>query len=190
MKSEAQSQTGLIFDTASVEGEQQLVSDSEMVQLCTFEVGSDAYVLDIMRIREIINPLKITPVRRSSPLVEGVIDLRGEVIPIVDLRRLLGVEMTPFTRSTKQIIASVGKRLVGFVVDSMGRVIVVPKADIQPLPALDEREGRVFPGVVNHRGDLLLLLNIKALLDEEGLSSEQLTSLRRRALGSGGGVGR
>ena len=161
--------------------------EADLVQLCTFQVGPESYVLDIMRIREIINPLPVTPVRRSSPIVEGVIDLRGEVIPVVDLRRMLGVEVSERTRSTKQIIASVGRRVIGLVVDSMGRVIVVPKREIRQLPALNPEEGRVFPGVVNHLGRLHLLLNVRALLDEEGLSSEILSTLRKRALSTGKG---
>jgi purine-binding chemotaxis protein CheW len=155
----------------------------DTVQLCAFKVGTESYVLDIMRIREIINPLPVTPVRRSSPLVEGVIDLRGEVIPLVDLRRLFGIEATEATRVSKQIVASVGQRVVGLVVDAMGRVLVVSRSEIQPLPSLgDGREARVFPGVVKHQGALHLLLNLKALLDEDGISPSMVARLREHAL--------
>ncbi len=157
----------------------------ELVQLCTFHVGDESYVIDIMRIREIINPLPVTPLRRSSPLVEGVIDLREEVIPLVDLRRLLGVRIDASVGSTKHVITRVESRVVGLVVDSVGRVIIVPRSDIKPLPTLDSRRGRVLPGVINHQGRLYLLLNIKALLNEEGISSGALSDLHSNALARG-----
>lgn len=152
------------------------------VQLCSFRVGDEDYVIDIMRIHEIVNPLPITPVRRGSELIEGVVDLRGQIIPILDLRRLLGVEQAASERATKHVIVTVGGRLLGLVVDAMGRVIVASREEIKEAPALMEREGgRLFPAVLTHAGRLHLLLNLKALLEGDLPSPEALARFRTAA---------
>ncbi len=159
--------------------QQQAEEVPDLVHLCSFQVGEESYVLDIMRIREIIRPIEPTPVRHGSPLVEGVIDLRGDVIPVVDLRLLLGLEETKRSRATKQIIASVQGKLVGLTVDAVGRVIVVPRSEVRPLPTVTGKEGRSLPGVVSYRNHLYLLLNLGALLAGEGISRDQLLKVRK-----------
>ncbi len=156
----------------------------ESVQLCSFLVGGERYVIDIMRIREIVSPLPVTPVRRSSPLVEGVIDLRGQVIPLVDLRKALGVPVTGLDRGAKHVIVAVGGGVVGLTVDGMGRVLTVPRSAIQLAPALmDDGEGTVFPGVLNHGGSLYLLLDLKAILAGGLPRPEEVDRMRDAALG-------
>src|SRR5262245_196071 len=91
-------------------------ADSELVQLTAFSVGAEEYVIDIMRVREIIRPLPITRVRKGPRFVEGVINLRGEVIPIVDLRRRFDLPVEERT-SSKVIILTVEARILGLVVD-------------------------------------------------------------------------
>ena len=79
----------------------QAAGDGALAQLCTFRVGGEDYAIDIMRLREIITPLPVTPVPRAPSFVEGVIRLRGDVIPILDVRRRLGLPVTPPTRKTR-----------------------------------------------------------------------------------------
>lgn len=157
-------------------------SGAETVQLCSFFVGDEAYVIDIMRIREIVRPLPVTPVRRGSPIIEGVIDLRGQVIPIVDLRRLLGAPATGDSRAAKQLIVSAGGREVGLVVDRVGRVLTVARSEIRASPSLMERrDGRIFPGVANQGGRLYLLLDINVLLEGDLPTEADLDRLREAA---------
>jgi purine-binding chemotaxis protein CheW len=146
-----------------------------LAQLCTFRVGGEDYAIDIMRVREIINPLPVTPVPRAPAFVEGVIRLRGDVIPVVDVRRRLGLAVTPPTRKTKTLIVHVAGRRLGLVVDEVTEVLRIPRSEIRPSPGLVEAGGaRFFLGVCGgenasggRRGStrLRLLLNVRALLE-------------------------
>lgn len=174
------------------------VGDEPLVQLCTFRVGGEDYALDIMRVREIIPPLPVTPVPRAPPFVEGVVRLRGEVIPVLDVRRRLGVPLIPATRKTKYLIVDVAGRRLGLVVDEVTEVLRIPRAEIRPAPALVDGGGpRFFLGVCGGEagvqvagrrghgsGRIRLLLNVKALLDpavpgEAGAARQQAQATRR-----------
>ncbi len=151
----------------------------ELVQLCAFQVGGEEYVLDIMRIREILAPQRITPVPHAPPFVVGVINLRGAIIPVVDLRERLGVPVTAPTRRTRLLIALIGTRKVALVVDAVTEVVRIPRAEIKPAPALLNAGGpKFFVGVCGQRERLKLLLNVRALLD----SSVKVPGAELRAL--------
>jgi purine-binding chemotaxis protein CheW len=146
----------------------------DLIQLCSFALGGEHYVIDIMRIKEIINPVAIRKVPKAPPFVEGVIDLRGAIIPIVDVRKRLGVPVKDDQRGTKYIIISVAGRIVGLVVDAVREILRVPRSELRPAPALalDERMP-VVAGVCSHEGQLLLLLDLDELLsgaEREGLA--------------------
>jgi purine-binding chemotaxis protein CheW len=147
-----------------------------LIQLCTFRIGGEDYALDIMRVREIIQPLPITPVPRAPPFVEGVVHLRGEVIPVVDVRKRLGLAAGERTRKTKFLVVNVAGRRLGLVVDEVCEVLRLPRSEIRPAPPLAGEAGppRFFLGVCGApsggrraagAGRLRLLLNVKALLD-------------------------
>ncbi|HET6440027.1 MAG TPA: chemotaxis protein CheW, partial [Anaeromyxobacter sp.] len=127
--------------------------DGGLAQLCTFRVGGEDYAIDIMRVREIIPPLPVTPVPRAPPFVEGVVRLRGDVIPVLDVRRRLGVPVAPTTRKTKYLIVNVAGRRLGLVVDEVTEVVRLPREQIRPAPALVEGGGpRFFLGVCGGEG--------------------------------------
>jgi purine-binding chemotaxis protein CheW len=149
------------------------------VQLCTFRIGGEDYAVDIMRVREIIQPLPITPVPRAPAFVEGVVRLRGEVIPVIDVRKRFGLPPSAASRRTKFLVVHVAGRRIGLVVDEVCEVVRLSRAEIRPAPALVGLEGpRFFLGVCGGdgaqerggrrtppSGRLRLLLNVKALLD-------------------------
>ncbi len=151
--------------------------DAGRVQLCTFRIGGEDYAVDIMRVREIIQPQPITPVPRAPAFVEGVVRLRGEVIPVVDVRKRFGLPPAPATRKTKFLVVHVAGRRLGLVVDEVCEVLRLARADIRPAPALVGLEApQFFLGVCGGEGApagcrrggasrLRLLLNVKALLD-------------------------
>ena len=88
---------------------------AELIQLVAFRVGEGLYAVDILRIKEIINPLKITQVPKAPPFIEGVIELRGAILPIVDLRKRFDLPATPTTRTSKIIIVGIdigGRRMI------------------------------------------------------------------------------
>jgi purine-binding chemotaxis protein CheW len=128
---------------------------AELMQLVAFRVGEGLYAVDILRIKEIINPPRITPVPKAPAFIEGVIELRGAILPIVDLRKRFDLPPTPPTRTTKIIIVGIdigGKRMiVGLIVDGVLEPLRVPKEQIRPAPSLTTGEAAYFSGVVNRR---------------------------------------
>ncbi len=153
---------------------------SPIVQLCAFRVGNEEYVIDLRRIREILQPLPITHVPRAPEFVEGVMNLRGEIIPVVDVRKRLGLGGA-HSRS-KVLVVNVAGHMLGLVVDAVVEVVRIPRSAIGPPPLLGTTSPRLFLGVCGARQApsassprataarpaqqrLRLLLNVKALLE-------------------------
>lgn len=142
---------------------------SEIVQLCAFAVGEREYVLDVMRIRSIVRPVPITAVAHAPPFIEGMIELRGEVIPVVDLRKRLGAPAAQTGPKARMLICVVDGREIALHVDRVIEVMRIPRSAIRPAPPLLDGPGaRFYLGVCDAtvRGEprLRLLLNLRALL--------------------------
>lgn len=139
------------------------------VQLCAFFVGPIEYAVDIMRIDEILQPQRVTPVPDAPAWVEGVMNLRGVLVPVVDLRRRLAISAPPPPRlKPKWIVTFLGRRRVALVVDGVSEVVRVRKSDLKPVPPFVSQG--VNPAVIGACGPaerMKLLLNIKVLLREE-----------------------
>jgi purine-binding chemotaxis protein CheW len=136
-------------------GEKRAQKPSEMVQLVAFTVGDGQYTVDIMRIKEIINPVRITAVPKAPLFIEGVIELRGAILPVVDLRKRFDLPAPGPTRSTKLLIVGIdvtGRRMiVGLIVDSVLEPLRVQRDQIRAAPALATGETAYFSGVVQRR---------------------------------------
>jgi len=148
------------------------------VQLCTFRVSGEDFAIDIMRVREIIPPVPLTPVPGAPAHVAGVFRLHGDVIPVVDLHRRLGLPAADPSRRAKYIVVRVAGRLLGLMVDEVREVLRLDRDELRPAPASIDAPGlRLFlgacggepgAGATGRRGGtgrLRLLLNVKALLD-------------------------
>jgi purine-binding chemotaxis protein CheW len=155
-------------------------SRDDVVQLTAFRVGTEEYVLDIMRVREILRPLPVTKVRKGPRFVEGVINLRGEVIPIIDLRRRFDLPADDHA-GRKIIIVMVEGRTLGLIVDAVTEVARVPRNNIRPAPEVfSDETAPYFLGVCEHKGRTLLLLNLKAVLGtDEQIDVGAVTELLR-----------
>ncbi|QSQ24934.1 purine-binding chemotaxis protein CheW [Pyxidicoccus parkwayensis] len=139
-----------------------------LVQLCAFFVGNEEYVLDIMRVEEILPSQRITPIPHAPSFVEGVLHLRGVILPVVDLRRRLLGQATPETPKMRLLVCKLGQRRVAVRVDRMAEVLRVRKGDIKPAPALMVAGRSPFVvGVCGPPDRLRLLLDLKALLRAE-----------------------
>ena len=108
----------------------------ESVQVACFFVGSEEYALDIMRIKEIINPVPVTRVPRAPVFIEGIIELRGAFLPVIDLRRRFELPVTELTRDTKYVIVALAGRILGLVVDRVAEVKPIPVDQISAAPEL------------------------------------------------------
>jgi purine-binding chemotaxis protein CheW len=137
-----------------------------MVQLVVFRVGAEEYGLDILRIKEIINPLRITPVPRAPAFVEGVVELRGTIVPVVDMRKRFDLPVTPLGRRGKYVIVGIQGRVVGLVVDAVIETLRVPRPDVKSPPELfaDALAAEFFDGVCYLKGRILFILNLDKIL--------------------------
>ena len=140
----------------------------ELMQLVAFGVGDGDYAVDIMRIKEIINPVAVTPMPKAPPFIEGVIELRGAILPIIDVRKRFDMTPTSATRATKYLIVSIdvgeARVIAGLIVDRVSEPLRVPRTEIRPAPRLSVSERAFFTGVVAHHGKMLMVLDVDALL--------------------------
>lgn len=141
------------------------------LKLAGFRVGDAAYAIDIMRIKEVIDarPHVLRPVPHAPDLIEGVVQLRGVVIPVVDLRRRFGVEIDPaLERLNKLIIVSVRGRILGLRVDRIIGELGVLAESVRPAPSLLRVKGgaqEFFSGVCRSGDEMVFVINLDALLD-------------------------
>ena len=132
------------------------------VQLCAFYIGAQEYVVDLMRVEEILQPPPLTPVPNSPPFVEGVMNLRGGIVPVIDLRKWLGSK-SPAARP-KCLICRMGQRRLAVLVDGLSDVVRVRKSEIGPVPSMvAPGSNPAIIGVCGPPEKLKLLLNLKAL---------------------------
>ena len=138
------------------------------MQLACFRVGAELYALDIMRIREIIRPQKLTAVPKAPRFIEGVINLRGAVIPVADLRKRFDQPCDEEQRKNRVIICSVGGRIVGLLVDEVLEVRRYGRQDVAPAPQfLKGPEAEFFLGVARRGEDLVMVLDLERILSSE-----------------------
>jgi purine-binding chemotaxis protein CheW len=142
---------------------------SDQRQLVSFRLGQEEYGIDILCVQEIIRVPRITPIPNTPPYVEGVLNLRGRVIPVISLRRRLGLPEAEEGKETRIIVADLSPNTVGFIVDCVSEVIRVPASQIAEAPETDPR-GRSdvhLEGLARLEGRLLLILNLPKLLSGE-----------------------
>lgn len=152
----------------------QLLEDStehhtreDVVPYVSFLVGDEEYIVDIDLVREIIKKVRITSLPKSAAFVEGIVDLRGAIIPVVNLRYKLNLPVDGPEQNI--IIVESRTRLVGLIVDRVEEVIRVAADALEPRPGL-ARDGRAhIDGVVRHGERLLIHLDVEALFSDEEL---------------------
>lgn len=148
--------------------EAQKRQDAELLQLVTFSIGEEEFGVDILKVQEIIRTMEITKVPRAPAFVEGVINLRGKVIPIIDLRRRFGLQSRNHDKHTRIIVIEISNMIVGFVVDSVSEVLRIPANTVEPPPpVVAGLESEYISGVGKLEDRLLILLDLDRLLSGE-----------------------
>ena len=146
--------------------------DDELLQLVTFSIGEEEFGVDILKVQEIIRTMEITKVPRAQDFVEGVINLRGKVIPIIDLRRRFGFTSKEHDKHTRIIVIEINNMIVGFVVDSVSEVLRIPAATVEPPPPVVAGvESEYISGVGKLQDRLLILLDLDKLLSGEDMEA-------------------
>jgi purine-binding chemotaxis protein CheW len=137
-------------------------------QFLTFTLNDEEYGIEILRVQEIKGYSRITPIPNTPVHVKGVLNLRGTVVPVIDLRTKFGIRETEYDRFTVIIVVTVGKRVLGLVVDTVSDVLNIGRSDIQPVPDLGATVDTSFmKGMAKAENRLVTLLNIDQLLRVE-----------------------
>jgi len=146
------------------------------IQLACFKVGDQMYALDILRIKEVIRPQKLTPVPKAPEFVEGVINLRGAVIPVVDLRRRFDQPRGEGGQKNRTIVSVLGGKIIGLMVDEVAEVRNFTRQEIQPAPKFVKgKEADYFIGVCQRDDDLVMIVNLEKILStDEKIDLEQI----------------
>ena len=140
-------------------------------QLVVFDLASESYGVDISSVREIIRMQDITQVPRTPEFVEGVIDLRGRVIPVVDLRKLFGFDLEDATMATRILVVDIGGQDIGVVVDAVKEVMRISESAVEPPSSVITTPGSDFLlGIVKLPARLIIFLDLEQALSEIDMS--------------------
>ena len=140
------------------------------LQLVSFNVGSEEFGVDILQVHEINRMIEITRVPKAPKFVEGVINLRGKIIPIIDLRKRFGMEEKEKDKDTRIVVVEINEQTIGFVVDSVSEVIRMPLANIEDAPELVTGiDADYIQGVGKLEKTLLILLDLEKVMSKQEL---------------------
>jgi purine-binding chemotaxis protein CheW len=145
-------------------------SENELLQLVTFVVGTEEFAVPILSVQEINRMMQITRVPQSPAFVEGVINLRGKIIPVVDLRRRFGLAQAQESVDSRIVVVEVAGRVIGFTVDRVNEVLRIPTSIVEPAPAMvTGLDTDYVQGVGKLDDRLLILLDLVRLFEGEDL---------------------
>jgi purine-binding chemotaxis protein CheW len=135
------------------------------LQIVGFRIGRETFGLPISLVHEIVRPPEITNVPHAPEYVEGVMNLRGRIVPVIDLRRRFGGAAPENSRKNRVLVVDVESRAVGLIVDSASEVLKISDAQIEPPPnVLTDAATSYVTGVAKHQGRLIILVDLKRIL--------------------------
>ena len=141
----------------------------DSAQYLTFTLDGEEYAVDILRVQEIRGYSSVTSIPNAPAYVKGVMNLRGTVVPVFDIRLKFGMEPRAYDRFTVIVVVNVGSRVVGLIVDSVSDVLDIPADAIQPTPDLGTGvDTTVMQGIARTNDRLVTLLDIDAVVDLDG----------------------
>ncbi len=138
---------------------------SESTQVVSFKLGPEEYGVDIAQVQEINRMVAVTHVPRAPVFMEGVINLRGQLIPIIDLRTRFGMPRAEHTKNTRIVVTEIGTKRVGMVVDSVSEVLRLPVDAIEPAPdMISGVDTEYIRGVGKIDDRLIILLDLAKIV--------------------------
>jgi len=155
---------------ATQDSVQQIGIDTNGSQFLTFQLGEELYGVDILRVQELKGYTTVTKIPNTPSYIKGVMNLRGTIVPIIELRVMFGMETVDYTMLSVIVVVVVRDRIMGLVVDSVSDVLNISKKDIQAPPEFGTKVDVSFLNGIAKCGDkLVALLNIDRLLTDGDL---------------------
>ncbi len=143
-------------------------------QLVVFRLGKESYGIDVHTVREIFPPQEITRVPNAPEYVEGVINLRGKVVAVIDLRKRFGVEVTETTNESRIVVVEYDGEDVGVIVDAVHEVVSVEADHLAPATEITEQnDARIAQGFARLDEQLIILVDIEMVLADKEKDSPQ-----------------
>lgn len=140
-------------------------------EFLTFRLGAEEYGIDILRVQEIRSFEEPTRIANSPPFIKGVVNLRGVIVPVVDLRIKLGCDTVEYNSFTVVIVLNVKGRVVGAVVDSVSDVLELNREEIKPAPEMSSSavDTAFITGIASVGERMLILMDIEALMSSSDM---------------------
>lgn len=158
----------LVATPGPLEGAKQLGVGGEILQLVTFTLGNEEYAVDILKVQEINRMKEITRVPNSPAYVEGVINLRGKVIPVVSLRKKFGLAERENDEQSRIMIMDIQGITMGLVVDAVSEVLRIPASTVEPTPPMASNISTEFiKGIAKMEDRLIILLDMDRLIGKQ-----------------------
>ncbi|MCL0033338.1 chemotaxis protein CheW [Thermodesulfovibrionales bacterium] len=154
-----------------------LTAADEILQLVTFTLDKEEYAVDILKVQEINRMTEITRVPNSPPQMEGVINLRGKVIPVVNLRKRFGLTPKDNDEHSRIMVMDIQGITIGFVMDSVSEVLRVPSSIVEPTPPMATNISTEFiKGIAKMEERLIIILDMDKLIGKEETASIEAVS--------------
>lgn len=140
----------------------------QVLQWVTFRLQEETYGINVMQVQEVLRYTEIAPVPGSPDYVLGIINLRGNVVTVIDTRARFGLPASEVSDNTRIVIIEAEKQVIGILVDSVAEVVYLKQSEIDTAPNVGTDESaRFIQGVANREGELLILVDLNKLLSDE-----------------------
>lgn len=153
--------------SANLSNKANVTRDDPMLQWVTFHLCGETYGVDVMQVQEVLRYTEIAPVPGAPAYVIGIINLRGNVVTVIDTRHRFGLEPGETTDNTRIVVIEADKHVVGILVDSVAEVVYLRQSEIETAPNVGNEESAKFiQGVCHKNNELLILIELNKLLTE------------------------
>ncbi len=140
-------------------------ANDRMTEVMGFKLGEEEYAIDIMRIKEITPFFELTPIPRAPSYILGILSLRGNIIPVFDVKKKMGLPVTELTGKTRIIVLKNDDEQVGVLVDAITSAAQIPEKSIEPPPPIIKGvEAEYIIGIGQYRGRMMIIMNIDEII--------------------------
>jgi len=144
------------------------VAEDEVLQWVTFKLENEIYGINVMQVQEVLRYTEIAPVPGAPNYVIGIINLRGNVVTVIDTRVRFGLMPSEVSENSRIVIIEAEKQVIGILVDGVAEVVYLRSSEIDMAPSVGTDESAKFiQGVSNREGELLILVDLNKFLSDE-----------------------
>lgn len=148
-------------------------SSDVLLQLVTFNLVGEEFGLPILDVREIIRMVDVTPVPNSPDFVEGVINLRGQILPVIDLRKRFKLETSDADEDTRIVVVEINDNLIGLIVDGVNEVLRIPSDTVNPPPQIVSSGigAEYIQGIAHYNEKMIILVDLERVFSNDEIEN-------------------